>query len=118
PDPWESLFHRAVQERAASESDLVPFWVLPVEGGARIERHVLTLPLSREEGQLAALRRSLTVYRMAFGQNRQEDVIAYLQKKCSAEKLEQIARELRVDLSPPKIPTDSRLSVAPMRRVA
>jgi hypothetical protein len=118
PDPWESLFHRAVQERPASEGDLVPFWVLPVEGGATIERHVPILPLSREDGQLAALRRSLRVYRMAFGQNRQEDVIAYLQKKCSPEKLEQIAGELRVDLSPPKAPADPTLTVAPMRRVA
>jgi hypothetical protein len=117
-DPWEGLFHRAVQARLPSDSDLVPFWVLPVEGGAKIERHILTLPLSREEGQLAALRRSLTVYRMAFGQNRQEDVIAYLQKKCSPEKLEQIAAELRVDLSPPKAADDPARTVVPMRRVA
>jgi hypothetical protein len=101
PDPWESLFHRAVRERPASESDLVPFWILPVEGGAKIERHVPALPLSREENQLAALRRSLTVYRMAFGQNRQDDVVAYLEKRCSPEKLEEIAAKLRVELAPP-----------------
>jgi hypothetical protein len=118
PDPWESLFHRAVQERPASESDLMPFWLLPVKGGAKIERHVPALPLSREEGQLVALRRSLTLYRMAFGQNRQEDVIAYLQKKCSPENLEQIAGELRVDLSPPRAPSDPTVAAAPMRRVA
>jgi hypothetical protein len=117
PDPWESLFHRAVVERSSSESDLVPFWVLPVEGGAKIERHVPALPLSREEGQLAALRRALTVYRMAFGQNRQEDVVAYLQKKCSPEKLEQIASELRVDLSPPKASAHQAPGI-PRRRVA
>jgi hypothetical protein len=117
PDPWESLFHRAVVERPSSESDLVPFWVLPVEGGAKIERHVPALPLSREEGQLTTLRSALTVYRMAFGQNRQEDVIAYLQKKCSPELLEHIASALRVDLSPPKA-NAHQAPVIPRRRVA
>lgn len=117
PDPWESLFHRAVQTRTDSQSDLVPFWVLPVEGGAKIERHVPALPLSRDEGQLAALRRSLTVYRMAFGQNRQEDLIAYLQTKCSAERLDQLAGELRVDLSPPRAHANGTVTDVPMRRV-
>jgi hypothetical protein len=115
-DPWEDMFHRAVVERAPDEGDLVPFWVLPVEGGAKIERHVPALPLSRELGQLTALKRALTLYRMAFGQNRQEDVVAYLQKKCSPERLEQIAAELRVDLAPP----DPKLTTRPAvtRRVA
>jgi hypothetical protein len=52
---------------------------------------------------------------MAFGQNRQEDVIAYLQKKCPPERLEQIAGELKVDLSPPRHQADSA-AVGPVRR--
>ena len=115
PDPWEAAFHRAVVERPPSESDLVPFWVLPLEGGAKIERHVLALPLSRDEAQLEALRRALTIYRMAFGQNRQEDVLAYLRKKVSPERLEQLADTLRVDLSP-RVPKATRAG-APQPRL-
>ena len=37
------------------------------------------LPFSREATRLAWLKRSLTVYRLAFGQPRQDDLLEYLQ---------------------------------------
>jgi hypothetical protein len=37
------------------------------------------LPFSREVTRLAWLKRSLTVYRLAFGQPRQDDLLDYLQ---------------------------------------
>lgn len=77
-DPWESMFLAAKQDCDPNESDLVPYWVYPVENGAKIERYVPALPLSRDHERLAALRRSLAVYRMVFGQPRQEDLLAYL----------------------------------------
>jgi hypothetical protein len=58
-DPWQDLFDRAVSERSPECNDLQPFWVYPLKNGARIERHVPMLPLSRDEQLLAALRRSL-----------------------------------------------------------
>lgn len=84
-DPWETLFELAKEGRPVGASDLVPYWVLPAEGGATIERHILALPLSRDVDRAAALRKTLTVYRMAFGQNRQDDFIAYLTNRFSAE---------------------------------
>jgi len=98
---WEGLFDAAVAERGSEESDLVPYWVYPTPGGARIERHVPTFPLSREVGQLEALKRSLAVYRMVFGQPRQEDLVAYLLEEVPAPELEKKLQELRVDLRPP-----------------
>ena len=44
----------------------------------QVERRVPLLPLSRENGQLEQLRKQLALYRLAFGQPRQEDLLAYL----------------------------------------
>jgi Helicase conserved C-terminal domain len=103
-DPWASMFHAAVAARETTASDLVPFWVLTAENGAKIERHVLALPLSRDANRADMLRRALAVYRMAFGQARQEDLIEYLQQRISKEAIPAVAAELRIDLSPPKSP--------------
>jgi hypothetical protein len=99
---WDGLFDAAVAERGADESDLVPFWVYAIPDGARIERHVPAFPLSREVGQLDALRRSLAVYRMVFGQPRQEDLVAYLLGHVTQQDLEKNLEDPRVDLSPPR----------------
>lgn len=75
-DPWRLMFEQARAE-AKVHSDLVPYWIY--EGSVRIERRVPMLPFSREVARLAWLKRSLTVYRLAFGQPRQDDLLEYLQ---------------------------------------
>jgi len=99
-DPWRTLFQLAVESRAPGTSDIVPFWVYCADGGVKIERHVPALPLSRDFSQLIALRRSLAVYRMIFGQPRQEDLVAYLLEHFSPDEIERLTAELRIDLSP------------------
>jgi hypothetical protein len=99
-DPWEALFSLAVEGRAPEENDLVPYWIFAFPDGARIERHVPTLPLSRDRARIEALRRSLTVYRLAFGHARQEDLIAYLLERFGPVEAERLAGELAIDLSP------------------
>src|SRR5206468_507969 len=100
-DPWEVLFERARRERDPGASDLVPYWVYPIEGGARIERHVPALPMSRDLERYESLRRLLAVYRMAFGQSRQDDLIAFLLSRMQLEQARALADELRIDLTPP-----------------
>ena len=97
---WDSLFDAAVAERGTKASDLVPYWVYPIPDGARIERHVPAFPLSREVGQLDALRRSLAVYRMVFGQPRQEDLVNYLLRLVPAEEIQHHLARFRIDLTP------------------
>ncbi len=97
---WDSLFEKGREEQAATMGDLVPFWIYPVEGGAQIERHVLVTPLSREEERLVKLKRDLTLYRLVFGQPRQEDLVEYLQKNNSPERIRNLCEVLRMDLSP------------------
>ncbi|MBZ5538187.1 MAG: hypothetical protein LAO31_19715 [Acidobacteriia bacterium] len=101
-DPWECLFSAAEQQRPADASDLIPYWVYQIEGGAKIERHVPALPLSRDMDRLNALRRSLVIYRMVFGQPRQEDLMNYLLTNVPASELLHLIEELRIDLSPPR----------------
>jgi hypothetical protein len=101
-DPWEALFAEATARRD-QDTDLVPFWVFAPDGGARIERHVLALPLSRDEQWLETLRRALAVYRMVFGQPRQEDLMAYLLARFPPEELEPRARQIGIDLAPSQI---------------
>ena len=74
-DPWAAMFAAA---RAASptDSDLVPYWIC--DGPVKVERRVPMLPYSREIARLKWLKKSAAVYRLAFGQPRQDDLLAYL----------------------------------------
>jgi len=81
-----------------ADGGLNPYWVFP--GESSIERHVPRLPLSREELQLAALQRSLAIYRMVFGQPRQDDLMAFLLDRLGEEPLREIVGLLQIDLSP------------------
>ena len=48
-DLWDAVFTRAREDaREQGASEIIPFWIYPLDGGARIERHILALPLSRE----------------------------------------------------------------------
>src|SRR6188472_3985556 len=87
--------------RRAGETDLVPYWLYPLAEGAVIRRHVPILPLSQEVERFEALRRSLAVYRLAFGQSRQEDLVAYLLEQFSEEEVAELIDRFRIDLSPP-----------------
>ena len=55
------------------------------------------LAYSREVAQLEHLKRSLAVYRLAFGQPRQEDLVEYLGRREDGADLD----EFRISLEPP-----------------
>lgn len=77
-DPWKRLFELAALDRPAGENELMPYWVFETEGGVSVERRIPLLPLSREVAQLERLKKQLALYRLAFGQPRQEDLLSYL----------------------------------------
>ena len=58
---------KLADDEFAADGGLIPHWVFP-EGDARIQRYSPVLPLSRDADRMVALRRSLAVYRMVFGQ--------------------------------------------------
>ena len=100
-DPWEHLFNLAKMGRNPEDDDLVPYWIYEIENGATVERRVPVLPLSRDAAQLRRLKRSLAVYRLAFGQPRQEDLLAYLEKVLEEEDADVDLDRWRISLSPP-----------------
>ena len=96
-DPWKLMFERARFE-AAVDTDLIPYWIY--EGSVRVERRVPMLPFSREVTRLAWLKRSLTVYRLAFGQPRQDDLLQYLQTLVGESMNIAMLNDLQIRLEP------------------
>ena len=98
-DPWRALFSIAEKENAG-RNELIPYWVFEGNPNSRdfvaVDRHVLNLPFSREVEQYRYLKRTVVLYRLAFGQPRQQDLVAFL------EQLEGLpAADWQIDLSPP-----------------
>lgn len=96
-DPWTLMFERARSE-AVVDTGLIPYWIY--EGSVRVERRVPMLPFSREVTRLAWLKRSLTVYRLAFGQPRQDDLLDYLQELVHAGIAPHDLADLQIGLEP------------------
>lgn len=102
PDVWSALFRQARKDCSAGANEIEPFWVFPIEGGAYIERHVPILPTSSEELQLIDLKRSVSLYRLAFGQLRQEDLVEFLKGLLLNEAdIVRVSGQLLMDLEPP-----------------
>ena len=100
-DPWQTLFERAASHRGPEDGEMVPYWVFH-QGRAKIDRLVPVLPFSRESARLPQLRKSLAVYRLAFGQPRQEELVEFLGDRISDEdRAPHALSQLRIDLSPP-----------------
>ncbi|MGD1045097.1 MAG: helicase-related protein [Bacteroidota bacterium] len=99
-DIWNSLFQLAKDQRPKGKSDLIPFWLYPLENGAFIERYVPAFPLSRESEKILDLKRSLAVYRMVFGQSRQQDLVDLLLNRLPNVNGKELVDLLRIDLSP------------------
>lgn len=99
-DPFEKMFAIAKENNQGRHGDIFPYWILPVDEGVKIERHVLALPLSHDLQRYIELKRALAVYRMVFGQNRQSDLIDLLLSWFPKEKISEISEKLRIDLSP------------------
>lgn len=78
-DPWQTLFNMASQGKSDGDSDLIPYWIFE-EGSARVERRIPLLPYSKEVGKLKRLKQGLALYRMVFGQPRQEDLLFSLRQ--------------------------------------
>lgn len=101
---WPALIsaaERATDARGASANGLRPHWIY--EGSAAQPAHIEAViplpPLSREERRAEILSRQAALYRLAFGQPRQTDLIALLAKM----DLKPEEREkLFIQLTPPK----------------
>lgn len=102
-DPWAAIFRLAQEsERSAPGAcDLIPAWHIDPEDGPKIERVVPIYPFSSDGERLRRMLRTLTFYRLAFGQPRQTDLVEHLLGvKFTAEQIAAAEHNLLVDLRP------------------
>lgn len=93
-DPWVRLFE-AAEARKRGDTELEPYWLC--DGAHRIERHVPMLPLSRDVAHFDELKQAMALYRLVFGQPRQEDLMRLL---ASREAQGEAVGEFRIELTP------------------
>ncbi|MEK0157866.1 DEAD/DEAH box helicase [Pseudoalteromonas piscicida] len=98
---WDKLFEYADQHTKNERlSDLEPYWHLS-SGSAQIERIVPLMPMSKDLIKLNESLKVLSLYRLAFGQPRQEELIDnLLERSFTDEEIENIKYKLVVNLSP------------------
>ena len=97
PNPWHAAYDIAVDE-TETYGEFAPQWVYP--GPARIERHLAPYPLSVDLARLSRVKEDLALYRLTFGQPRQEDMLDLLRHRGVADQPARV-RELGLNLAPP-----------------
>lgn len=100
PDPWRAAYQIASDE-TATFGEFAPHWVYP--GPAQIERRVAPYPLSVDLTRLNRLKEDLALYRLTFGQPRQEDMLELLRHRGVANQPGKI-QELGLSLVPLAVP--------------
>jgi hypothetical protein len=100
-DPWNFLFELARENRPDDANDLVPYWLFEVHGGTNIERRIPILPYSKEVPHLQRLKNMLALYRLVFGQPRQEDLLNYLETEIGGIRGYEDSNKWRISLVPP-----------------
>jgi hypothetical protein len=100
-DIWSKLFElaRKVEGRGMNKPELVPFWHVESDD-IHIERIIPLIPFSREVGKLEQIISTLALYRLTFGQPRQEELIEALNNRYGEEIIDLVRKKLMINLSP------------------
>jgi len=96
---WEALFKVAAEQERNGKCELIPFWHVEADT-YQIERIIPFYPFSRDRAKLASLLKTLAVYRLAFGQPRQAELVEHLLTNVPESRIEDIRGKLMIDLSP------------------
>jgi len=64
------------------------------------------MPASIDEVRLAQLKRSVSLYRLAFGQLRQADLVDFLGSHLDEQRIEELSRTILLNLQPPEATGD------------
>jgi hypothetical protein len=106
-DAWQKLFQIAdLEERQkAGKSELVPFWHIDADPNddeaVKIERVIPLYPFSIDRSRLQHILKTLAIYRLAFGQPRQAELVDHLLKhNLKPEELHTVMDKLMINLSP------------------
>lgn len=98
---WEALFDAADQaeRQGTGKCELIPFWHVAADE-FQIERIIPFYPFSRDRARLSSLLKTLALYRLAFGQPRQAELVEHLLTNISEARIGEIRNKLMIDLSP------------------
>ncbi len=96
-NPWAKAYALATEDAPHQQElpGLAPDWVYP--GPHKVLRQVMPYQLSTDEAKIDRVRKRVAYYRLAFGQARQEDLIAAVR---AAGLTDEQAERRRVDLTP------------------
>jgi hypothetical protein len=101
-DIWQSLFKLADEHERKREGkcELIPYWHVDTDD-IKIERIIPLYPYSKDQARLSKILRTLAIYRLAFGQPRQAELVEHLLGRgFTADELKAIIEALIIDLSP------------------
>ncbi len=102
PTIWDSIFSLAEILYKDDKTDIKPFWYLD-EGESNIERFVPVHRYSKDAHRYEQLKITLALYRLTFGQPRQEELIEAMKTSgLDQEDIKQIRDSLLINLSPIK----------------
>ena len=98
---WDALFNLAdkAEREGTGKCELIPYWHVEADR-FQIERIIPFYPFSRDRAKLTSLLKTLAIYRLAFGQPRQPELVEHLLANISDDRLEEIREKLIIDLSP------------------
>lgn len=98
---WEALFKVAATEerRGDGKCDLIPYWHVQADR-YQIERIIPFYPFSRDRVKLSVLLKTLAIYRLAFGQPRQAELVEHLLTNIPESRIDEIRNKLMINLSP------------------
>lgn len=104
-DVWEELFQIAEEIECKREGnpEIVPYWHTETHEGIKIERMVPLLPFSKDASRYQELITVLAMYRLTFGQPRQEELIkAFKNAGINSDNLSTFYDRYIINLSPIK----------------
>jgi hypothetical protein len=102
---WSTLFECGKVHNADDTSGIKPFWYLDSknneEKSTMIERFVPIHKFSKDQNKYERLKATLGLYRLTFGQPRQEELIeAFKESQLTIEEIETLRKTLLINLSP------------------
>jgi len=98
---WDALFELADRHErmGTGKCELIPFWHVEADQ-FQIERIIPFYPFSRDRARLSTMLKTLALYRLAFGQPRQAELVEHLLTNISESRIAEIREKLMIDLSP------------------
>ncbi len=97
---WKNLFNKTEKLDLNDKSGIKPFWYMD-KGETKIQRFVPIHKLSKDNEKFDRLKSTLALYRLTFGQPRQEELIELIKSSGLDEKdIRQLRKDLLINLSP------------------